>query len=75
MGSTDGKNYLKLAKLKNNTPLTKESKVNAIQNFGTQFKEKQLRYIKVIAKNTPTPYWHHAAGLPSWVFADEIIIN
>ena len=75
MGSTDGKNYLKLATLKNNAPLTKESKVNAIQNFGTQFKEKQLCYIKVIAKNTPTPYWHHAAGLPSWVFADEIIIN
>ena len=21
------------------------------------------------------PYWHHAAGLPSWIFADEIIIN
>jgi len=21
------------------------------------------------------PFWHHAAGLPVWVFADEVIVN
>ena len=33
-------------------------------------------YIKIKATNLKkAPYWHHAAGLPSWVFADEVIIN
>ncbi|MCK0144866.1 DUF4838 domain-containing protein [Arenibacter sp. F26102] len=74
-GSLDNEHYFNLGTLNNPTPLTKESKVNDIQFFKLDFDEKRCRYIKVKALNTKTPYWHHAAGLPSWLFADEIIIN
>ncbi|WP_190809879.1 DUF4838 domain-containing protein [Flagellimonas sp. S3867] len=74
-GSTDNVNFTKLGNLKNPSPLNKKSKVNDIHYFDLKFEPTDVNYIKVMAKNTETPYWHHAAGLPSWVFADEIIIN
>ena len=47
-----------------------------IQYFQLKTNPIKARYIKVKAINLKkAPYWHHAAGLPSWVFADEIIIN
>ena len=73
--SLDNEHYFNLGTINNPMPLTKESKVNDIQFFKLDFDEKRCRYIKVRALNTETPYWHHAAGLPSWLFADEIIIN
>ena len=40
------------------------------------FKNLKARYIKIKAENhINAPYWHHAAGLPSWIFADEVIID
>ncbi|WP_431125560.1 DUF4838 domain-containing protein [Flagellimonas flava] len=75
LGSMDNENFIPLGTLTNPKPLNKKSKVNDIQYFDLDFDPSNLRYIKVIAPNTPTPYWHHAAGLPSWVFADEIIID
>ncbi len=34
------------------------------------------RYVKVVAKNSgPLPEWHYAKGKPSWLFADEIIVE
>lgn len=74
-GSLDGKTFWNIAKVGNKHPLGKKSKINAIQNYGIECDEKQVRYLKVTAHNTQTPYWHHAAGLPSWIFADEIIVN
>ncbi|MEX0315116.1 MAG: DUF4838 domain-containing protein, partial [Allomuricauda sp.] len=74
-GSADNVNYAVLGNIKNPSPLNKKSKINDIHYFDLEFDPKDIRYIKVVAKNTETPYWHHAAGLPSWVFADEIIIN
>ena len=75
-GSIDGKSYLKLGTVLNKAPLNKGSKVNDIQYFDLDITPSKYRYIKIKAKNLITaPYWHHAAGLPSWVFADEIIIN
>jgi hypothetical protein len=74
-GSMDNEHFFNLGTINNPMPLTKESKVNDIQFFKLDFDHKRSRYIKVRAKNTETPYWHHAAGLPSWLFADEIIIN
>ena len=74
-GSLDNKNFTKLQKVNNPHPLEKTSKVNDIQYFDVAFNPSKMRYIKVSAKNTKTPYWHHAAGLPSWVFADEIIVD
>ncbi|UJH67454.1 DUF4838 domain-containing protein [Allomuricauda sp. SCSIO 65647] len=74
-GSNDKQEYTLLARLQNPNPLEKTSKVNDIHYFDAQFKPQNVRYVKIVAKNTETPYWHHAAGLPSWVFADEIILN
>ncbi|MFK5973457.1 MAG: DUF4838 domain-containing protein [Flavobacteriaceae bacterium] len=74
-GSLDNSNFTRLGTVKNRFPLEKTSKVNDINHFDLEFKPKKAQYIKVIAKNTETPYWHHAAGLPSWIFADEIIID
>jgi hypothetical protein len=74
-GSTDNKKFTSLGTIINPKPLTKTSKVNDIHYFDLKMEPKKYRYIKVTATNTPTPYWHHAAGLPSWVFADEIIVD
>ncbi len=75
-GSIDGNRYSKLGVVLNETPLNKKSKVNDIQYFNLETKPSRLRYIKIKAENhKKAPYWHHGAGLPSWVFADEVIIN
>jgi hypothetical protein len=75
-GSIDGENYTKLGAVINKYPLNKKSKVNDIQYFDLSIETSQFRYIKVKAENLKkAPYWHHAAGLPSWIFADEIIID
>lgn len=74
-GSNDNEHFTRLARIDNPKPLQKKSKVNDIHYFDARFLPQNVRYIKVFAKNTKTPYWHHAAGLPSWVFADEIIVN
>ena len=75
-GSKDNKNYSKLGEVRNANPLTKKSKVNDIQYFDVNKVNQKLRYIKIIAENMgQPPYWHHAAGTPSWIFADEILIN
>ncbi|MEZ4970874.1 MAG: DUF4838 domain-containing protein [Flavobacteriaceae bacterium] len=74
-GSLDNEHYFNFGTINNPMPLTKESKVNDIQYFKLDFDKRNARYIKIRAMNAQTPYWHHAAGLPSWLFADEIIIN
>ena len=72
-GSMDNRNYSKLGDVRNANPLTKKSKVNDIQYFDVNKVNQQLRYIKIKAENMgQPPYWHHAAGTPSWIFADEI---
>lgn len=74
--SNDNKNFIKLGTVKNNQPLVKTSKINDIKYFNLDFSKVKSRYIKVVAENmNEPPYWHHAAGLPSWIFADEVIIN
>jgi hypothetical protein len=74
--SPDGKTYTPLGNLKNERPLSKSSKVNDIQTFKLEFPGSSARYIKVVANNMKTaPDWHHAAGLPSWIFTDEILVN
>ncbi|WP_299531539.1 DUF4838 domain-containing protein [Ulvibacterium sp.] len=73
--SLDNKDFQGLGTVPNPYPLKKDSKVNDIQYFDMDFAPVQARYVKIKARNTKTPYWHHAAGLPSWIFADEIIIN
>ncbi len=74
--SNDNINFNKLGTIKNKNPLTKKSKVNDIQYFNLTFPDVKARFVKIIGKNMKTPpYWHHAAGQPSWIFADEVLID
>lgn len=74
--SNDGINFQPVSVAENKYPLTKESKINEIQNFASAKKEMKARYIRVIGNNMKSPpYWHHAAGTGAWIFADEIVIQ
>ncbi len=74
--SQDGVNWVALPAIANQAPLQPDSKINDHQIFAIKNVEQQARYVKVVGQNPATaPYWHHAAGLPSWVFADEVLIN
>jgi len=74
--SSNNKDFVSMAHLFNARPLQPNSKVNDIQLFQATFKTTMARYVKVKAINVKkAPFWHHAAGLPVWVFADEVIVN
>jgi len=74
--SQDGADYIFLGKAVNKRPLTKESKINDIKSFSVDFDPAAARYVKVVADNMGmAPLWHHGAGTPSWIFADEIIVR
>ncbi len=74
--STDNKNFKKLGVAINAKPISKESKVNDIEFFNIDFKPVKARYLKIRAKSvSKAPVWHNAAGLPVWLFCDEIMVN
>lgn len=74
--STDNITFRKIETIANASPLTPESKRNDIAYFTSAFQPVKARYIKVVAHNMATaPAWHNAAGSPSWIFADEVIVN
>ena len=74
--SNDNKVFTKLGKVKNDEPLSKTSKINDIKYFNLDLAKVEARYIKIVGENmNEAPYWHHAAGLPTWIFVDEVIIN
>jgi len=68
--------FRELMQIENSRPLIPGSKVNDIQYFDFSFSPLDTRYVKIYARNMKeAPAWHNAAGLPSWIFCDEIIIN
>ncbi|MCU4154583.1 DUF4838 domain-containing protein [Carboxylicivirga sp. A043] len=74
--STDGIHYNALGKAINRRPLKKDSKINDTQLFSVSFPKTKARYIRIEAENMKVaPDWHHAVGLPSWIFADEVQVN
>ncbi len=74
--SRDGKSFTKVAQIPSKKPITTESKRNDLEYFKATFKPVKARYIKVKAENvSKAPDWHNAAGLPVWIFADEVIVN
>ena len=74
--SDDKSNWTTLGTVENNLKLNPRSKVNDIQTFSIDVENIKTRYIKVVAKNlSKAPIWHHGADLPSWIFADELIIE
>jgi len=75
-GSMNGKDFKLLGRVKNQSQLTSKSKVNDIQYFDLSFNPTSARYIKVVADNLDiAPEWHHGAGMGSWIFADEIMVQ
>jgi hypothetical protein len=73
--SNDNKQWTSFEVLKNKKPLTKKSKVNDIQTFSQKI-NKSARYVRIKAQNYGNaPYWHFAADNPSWIFADEVIVE
>jgi hypothetical protein len=74
--SEDGNEYIYLGSVANKRPLTKQSKTTDIQSFPFSFLPVKARYLKIHANNMDTaPLWHHGAGLPSWIFVDEIQVK
>jgi len=52
------------------------SKGKADREFRVEFPSSEVRFIKVSARNNGTlPEWHEYKGQPSWIFADEIIVE
>lgn len=74
--SEDGKRFTEVQSINNQFPLNKESKVNDIQYFSYKGEPHPARYLKIEAESYLTaPIWHHGAGLPSWIFIDEVIVR
>jgi hypothetical protein len=74
--SMDGKKFQPIATLPNQFPLTKKSKINQIQYFSSQGIARPARFIKIKAESSlVAPVWHHGAGLPSWIFMDELEVR
>ena len=74
--SEDGKNYEFLGEVVNKRPLTRQSKTTDIQSFSYSFSPVKARFVRVVANNMDkAPVWHHGAGLPSWIFVDEILVS
>ncbi len=74
--SNDNKDFRKLQTVLTQKPISKKSKRNDMEYFTANFPETRVRYIKLAAKNVgKAPVWHNSAGLPVWIFADEVIVN
>jgi len=72
--SEDGINYRPIAVIKHDIPQDRQGTV--IHNFNVSFQDTSTRYLRLIARNPGLlPASHQAAGYPSYIFADEIIIE
>lgn len=73
--SNDGDDYKKIAS-KDIPLLTKDSKNDVLVRNSINFEKTQARYVRVVAKNTPTiPKWHPAFGKKTYLFIDEISVD
>ena len=71
--SIDGKNFEQLYEVSHDNDY---SLVQDIFTFSTQFNRIKSRFVRVKAINmSKCPEYHPGAGRPSWIFADEIIVN
>ncbi|MGY8946363.1 MAG: DUF4838 domain-containing protein [Flavobacteriales bacterium] len=74
--SNDSVSWKNFPIILNKLTLNPKSKVNDIQTFSQVVNNEKARYIRVKAKNIKkAPFWHHGADLPSWIFADELIVE
>jgi len=74
--SSDSISWKSFPIILNELSLNPKSKVNDIQTFSQVVNKEKARYIRVIGTNIEkAPLWHHGADLPSWIFADELIVE
>ncbi|MEO8416397.1 MAG: family 20 glycosylhydrolase [Ginsengibacter sp.] len=71
--SNDGITFIPIQTVNNN--ISQDEKEPVIKDFTATFPEQKVRYVRVTAKNTVCPKGHPGEGKPSWIFADEIIVN
>lgn len=72
--SQDGKNFKKVALLKNDVDPQRES--NLVKRFHAKFDNIEARYVRVYAKNIGVcPPWHRGAGGKAWLFVDEVTVH
>ncbi|HLN52822.1 MAG TPA: glycoside hydrolase family 20 zincin-like fold domain-containing protein [Lentimicrobium sp.] len=72
--SDNGTDYRSLKTITHNLPMI--SNESFIHTFTANFQTVKTRYIRLIAHNPGVlPPEHHAAGNPSFIFADEVIIK
>ncbi|MBX9806483.1 MAG: family 20 glycosylhydrolase, partial [Flavobacteriaceae bacterium] len=72
--SQDGINFTELNNLKNTIPMDERAII--LKDFSINFEPKQIKYVRVTAKNPGVcPPNHAGANQPSWVFVDEIVVE
>jgi predicted alpha-1,2-mannosidase len=72
--SNDGKYFTKLGKI--NNKVSHEEWGTITDNFKISFYPKNIRFIKIKAKNIGIcPDWHKGAGGKAWIFVDELTIK
>lgn len=58
----------------NEVPRTEEGALT--QELWTPVLDSRVRYVKITARNAgPCPDWHPGAGNPTWIFADEFLLE
>lgn len=74
--SSDGTNFKKVKEFEFDTEESEKKEINLIETFEAQIKQKNIKYIRIIAKNFGTaPKWHKVAGKQTMIFIDELIIK
>jgi hexosaminidase len=72
--SKDGKNFESVGILKND--ISERDPATVEKDFVINFRPKDVRYFKVVAKNIGAcPPWHPGAGAKAWIFTDELFAN
>jgi hexosaminidase len=73
-GSTDGQTWFELGKFE--AAISADDKREMPLLYPIWFKPQQARYVKMkVIGIGACPSWHDAAGEPSWLFGDELIVR
>lgn len=72
--SNDGEAYTLIASVL--SPVKPRDGGNIIHNFEATVPPTKARFVRMVASSIgPCPEWHPAAGAPSWLFADEFVVE
>lgn len=72
--STDGKNFFEVGTVNNTVPPTAQGSI--IKDFTLEIPAQKAKYVRVKAKALPAcPKGHPGEGEPTWLFADEIVVE